>query len=51
MRHIQAINEKSHRQELALREAEWHRQQAEERAKSARPNLPCMRNCKRSPPN
>jgi two-component system sensor histidine kinase/response regulator len=35
MRHIQAINEKTHRQEIALREAEWHRQQAEERANSA----------------
>jgi two-component system, sensor histidine kinase and response regulator len=35
MRHIQAINEKTHRQELTLREAEWQRQQAEERARHA----------------
>jgi two-component system sensor histidine kinase/response regulator len=35
MRHIQAINEKTFRQDIALREAEWHRQQAEERANNA----------------
>ena len=35
MRHIQTINEKTYRQDIALREAEWHRQQAEERAKNA----------------
>ncbi len=35
MRHIQAINEKTHRQEIALRDAEWHRQQAEDRADNA----------------
>jgi CheY-like chemotaxis protein len=35
MRHIEAINQKTHLQELALRDAEWQRQQAEERAKDA----------------
>ncbi|HWY88079.1 MAG TPA: response regulator [Gemmataceae bacterium] len=35
MRHIQVANEKAHRQEIALREAEWRGQQAEERATSA----------------
>ena len=35
MRHIQAINQKTHLQDLALREAEWQRQQAEERAQHA----------------
>ena len=35
MRHIEAINQKTHLQELALRDAEWQRQQAEERAKGA----------------
>jgi CheY-like chemotaxis protein len=35
MRHIQAINEKTYRQDIALREAEWRGQQAEERAKNA----------------
>jgi len=35
MRHIQAINEKAHHQEIALREAEWQREQAEDRAKNA----------------
>ncbi len=35
MRHIQAINQKTVQQELALREAELQRQQAEEQAKSA----------------
>ena len=35
MRHIQAINEKTYRQEIALREAEWRGQEAEERAKNA----------------
>ena len=35
MRHIEAINQKTHLQELALRDAEWQRQQAEERAKAA----------------
>lgn len=32
MRHIQAINQKTHQQEMALREAEWNQKQAEERA-------------------
>ncbi len=32
MRHIEAINQKTHLQDLALRDAEWQRQQAEERA-------------------
>src|SRR5712691_3709028 len=35
MRHIQAINQKTHQQEMALREAEWNQQQAEERATHA----------------
>ena len=35
MRHIEAINQKTHLQDLALRDAEWQRQQAEERAKDA----------------
>ncbi len=35
MRHIQAINQKAHLQEMALREAEWRRGQAEERAVNA----------------
>jgi CheY-like chemotaxis protein len=35
MRHIQSISQKSHLQELALKEAEWRRQQAEERARHA----------------
>ena len=35
MRHIQAVNQKSHFQDLALREAEWKQQQAEERARHA----------------
>jgi CheY-like chemotaxis protein/HPt (histidine-containing phosphotransfer) domain-containing protein len=35
MRHIQAINHKTHEQELALREATWDRKQAEERARDA----------------
>lgn len=35
MRHIEAINQKAHLQDLALREAEWQRQQAEERARDA----------------
>ena len=35
MRHIEAVNQKTHLQDLALREAEWQRQQAEERAKDA----------------
>ena len=35
MAHIQAINHKTHEQQLALREAEWQRAQAEERAISA----------------
>ncbi len=35
MRHIQAINDKTHRQDIALREAEWRGQQAEDRAKNA----------------
>ena len=35
MRHIQTINQRTHLQDLALREAEWHRQQAEERAQNA----------------
>lgn len=35
MRHIQSINQRAHLQDLALREAEWMRQQAEERAKEA----------------
>ncbi|MBC7817560.1 MAG: response regulator, partial [Planctomycetaceae bacterium] len=35
MRHIEAINQKTHLQDLALRDAEWQRQQAEERAKNA----------------
>jgi PAS domain S-box-containing protein len=35
MRHIQAIHQKTHAQQLALREAEWQRAQAEERAKNA----------------
>ena len=44
MRHIQAINEKSYRQDLALREAEWRRQQAEERAEKCRdPLVPVRR--------
>jgi len=32
MRHIQSINQKTHMQDLALREAKWHQEQAEERA-------------------
>ena len=35
MRHIQAINQRTHVQELALRDAEWWREQAEERATNA----------------
>jgi CheY-like chemotaxis protein/HPt (histidine-containing phosphotransfer) domain-containing protein len=35
MRHIQAINHKTHEQELALREATWDREQAEDRARDA----------------
>ena len=35
MRHIQAINQKTHLQDLALREAKWHQEQAEERARDA----------------
>jgi len=35
MRHVQASNEKTYRQEMALRESEWRGQQAEERAKNA----------------
>jgi CheY-like chemotaxis protein/HPt (histidine-containing phosphotransfer) domain-containing protein len=35
MRHIEAINQKTHLQDLALRDAEWQRQQAEDRAKEA----------------
>ncbi len=35
MRHIQSINQKAYMQELALRESEWQREQAEERAKNA----------------
>ncbi len=35
MRHIQTINQKTIQQEVALREAEWNRAQAEERAKNA----------------
>jgi len=35
MRHIQSINQRTHLQDLALREAEWKRQQAEERAREA----------------
>ncbi len=35
MGHIQAINQKAHLQELALREAQWQRAQAEERARHA----------------
>ena len=35
MRHIQAIHQKTHTHQLALREAEWQRAQAEERAKNA----------------
>ena len=35
MRHIQAINQKTHQQDLALREAKWHQEQAEERAREA----------------
>lgn len=34
-RHIHAISQKSHAQQLALREAEWKREQAEERARDA----------------
>ncbi len=35
MRHIQAINQKTHLQDLALREAKWHQEQAEEQARAA----------------
>ncbi|MBW3596778.1 MAG: response regulator, partial [Planctomycetes bacterium] len=35
MRHIHAINQKTHHQEIALREAEWKHKQAEERAAHA----------------
>ena len=35
MRHIQAINQKTHLQDLALREAKWHQEQAEEQARDA----------------
>jgi CheY-like chemotaxis protein len=35
MGHIQTINQKTHLQELALREAQWQREQAEERARHA----------------
>lgn len=35
MRHIQAINQKTHLQEMALREAEWKHRQAEDRARDA----------------
>ncbi|MCY2989596.1 MAG: response regulator [Planctomycetota bacterium] len=35
MRHLHSINQKSHAQNLALREAEWQRSQAEDRAKAA----------------
>ncbi|QDU95142.1 response regulator [Lignipirellula cremea] len=35
MRHIEAINERSLHQELALKESRWRREQAEERAASA----------------
>jgi len=35
MRHIQSINQKTHIQDLALREAKWQQEQAEERARDA----------------
>ncbi|MGE0605672.1 MAG: response regulator [Pirellulales bacterium] len=35
MRHIAAINQKSHLQDMALREAKWNQEQAEERASAA----------------
>jgi len=35
MGHIQSINQRAHLQELALREAQWQREQAEERAHHA----------------
>ena len=35
MRHIEAINQKTYQQDMALREAQWNQEQAEERAKQA----------------
>lgn len=35
MRHVNTINQRTHQHELALREAEWQREQAEERAQHA----------------